>query len=192
MDITFFADVRDFRAWLEQHHDSAPELWVGFYKKSAQKPGLSYPEAVDQALCFGWIDGIRKTHDSQAYTNRFTPRRKGSYWSLVNVRKVEQLTRDGLMRPAGIAALKARTPEKTGVYSSEQTKLSLENEHELLANPAAAAYWKAAAPSYRKQATWWVISAKREETRAARMAQLINCCSRGVKVPPFRRAGEPS
>lgn len=122
MQPKFFEKPADFRRWLEQNHASETELWVGFYKKSTGKPSITWPEAVEQALCFGWIDGVRKTIDAESYTNRFTPRRRGSNWSLVNIRKVNELTESGLMQPAGKRAFEARDPAKSGVYLFEQKK----------------------------------------------------------------------
>ncbi len=193
-DPWFFESQASFREWLTAHHNASSELWLGFWKKSSRRGGLEYPQAVDEALCFGWIDGIRKSLDEESFTNRFTPRRKGSTWSLVNVRRIGELRAAGLVHPAGEAAFAARTDERTGIYSAEQSDVELgaENEALLAANPAALEYWKKSPPSYRKSASWWVISAKKPETREKRIADLIDCSARGVKIPLLRRPGEPS
>jgi uncharacterized protein YdeI (YjbR/CyaY-like superfamily) len=185
----YFETPGDFRAWLEEHHESAKELWVGFYKKSSGKPSITWPEAVDQALCFGWIDGIRKSVNAESYTNRFTPRRPRSNWSAVNVRRVQELTEAGLMRPSGIAAFQQRTEENTAVYSYEQTEAQLgaEYERQFQANEAAWSFFQAQPPWYRKTATRWVTSAKREETRLKRLATLIEDSEQGRTIPPLTR-----
>jgi len=173
---SFFATPDEFRAWLEENHESATELVVGFYKKGPGKPSITWPESVEQALCFGWIDGIRRSRDDESYTTRFTPRKRNSTWSRVNVEKVEELKRRGLMRPAGLRAYEERREAKTGVYSYEQreaAELPAECEERLRADTRAWEDWSARPPSYRKAAVWWVVSAKREETRERRLAQLV-------------------
>ena len=190
MNPTFFASPQELRAWLEEHHEEATELWVGFHKKATGRPSITWREAVDQALCFGWIDGVRKSIDAESYTNRFTPRRRGSSWSAVNVARVEELTRLGLMRPAGIRAFEARKDSKTGVYSYEQrrdARLAKADERALRANEEAWAFFQAQPPWYRRAAIWWVVSAKREETRARRLATLIESSAAGRTVPPLTR-----
>jgi uncharacterized protein YdeI (YjbR/CyaY-like superfamily) len=186
----FFATPEQFRAWLEEHHETASELWVGFYKKASGKPSITWPEAVEQALCFGWIDGVRRSLDDESYTNRFTPRKPTSNWSLINVAKVEELKQRGLMAPAGLRAYEARKPERTGVYSSERAQpavLPSEFEERLRANSAATEWFEGRPPGYRKTAIHWVISAKREETRLRRLQQLIDCSAEGRNVPPLAR-----
>jgi uncharacterized protein YdeI (YjbR/CyaY-like superfamily) len=186
----FFATAEEFGAWLEEHHEAASELWVGFYKKASGKPSITWPEAVEQALRFGWIDGVRRSVDDEAYTNRFTPRKPASNWSLINVAKVEELEQRGLMAPAGLRAYEARTPERTGVYSSERREaavLPAEFEERLRANAAASEWFEARPPGYRKTAIHWVVSAKREETRMRRLQQLIDCSAEGRTVPPLTR-----
>jgi uncharacterized protein YdeI (YjbR/CyaY-like superfamily) len=186
----FFATPEEFRAWLEEHHETASELWVGFYKKASGKPSITWPEAVEQALCFGWIDGVRHSLDDESYTNRFTPRKPTSNWSLINVAKVEELEQRGLMAPAGLRAYEARKPERTGVYSSERVQpavLPSEFEERLRANSAATEWFEGRPPGYRKTAIHWVISAKREETRLRRLQQLIDCSAEGRNVPPLAR-----
>jgi uncharacterized protein YdeI (YjbR/CyaY-like superfamily) len=194
VELAFFASRAEFRAWLERHHTSVDELWVGFHKKASGKDGLTYDEAVEESLCFGWIDGIRRSVDAGTTSQRYTPRRPRSIWSLINVRKFETLEAAGRVTPAGRAAFEARTPERTGVYSGEQADLQLAPEYlaRLHAEPAAWAHWESAPKSYRKPATWWVISAKRPETRERRFELLLDCCTRGVKIPLLRRPGEPS
>jgi uncharacterized protein YdeI (YjbR/CyaY-like superfamily) len=175
---TFFAAPEEFRAWLEEHHATEPELLVGFYKKGSGRPSITWPESVDEALCFGWIDGVRRSLGDEAYTIRFTPRRQRSVWSNVNIRRAGELIAEGRMRPAGLAAFEARTGERSGVYSFEQKdqeKVVLDEAQarEFQAVPGAWEYFQAQAPWYRRTATWWVISAKKEETRAKRLATLI-------------------
>jgi uncharacterized protein YdeI (YjbR/CyaY-like superfamily) len=173
----FFATPDEFRAWLEENHESAREVVVGFYKKSTDRPSLTWTESVREALCFGWIDGVRRRIDDDSYSIRFTPRNRGSNWSVVNVRHVEELTRAGRMHPAGIEAFEARTPEKTGVYTYEnrhEAKLSPEHEEQFRANEKAWEFFQAQPPGYRQTAIFWVVSAKREETRARRLATLID------------------
>ena len=185
---SFFATPDELRAWLEENHESATELLVGFYKKGSGKPSITWPESVEQALCFGWIDGVRRGLDDESYTIRFTPRKRSSTWSRVNLEKVEELKRRGLMRPAGLRAYEERREAKTGVYSYEQretAELPAEYEERLRANAKAWEDWSARPPSYRKAAIWWVVSAKREETRERRLAQLIEHSARGRTVPPL-------
>jgi uncharacterized protein YdeI (YjbR/CyaY-like superfamily) len=161
---------------------------VGFHKKGSGRPSITWPEAVEQALCFGWIDGVRRSLDDESYTIRFTPRKPTSTWSRVNLEKVEELKRRGLMRPAGLRAYEQRREEKTGIYSYEQreaAELPAEYEERLRANAAAWKDWSARPPSYRKAATWWIVSAKREETRERRLAQLLEHAEKGRTVPPL-------
>jgi len=186
----FFATPALFRAWLEEHHATQPELLVGFYKKSCGKPSITWPESVDEALCFGWIDGVRKNLAEDAYTIRFTPRKASSIWSAINVAKIARLEELGKLAEAGRRAFAARRAERTGVYSferSEPAKLSPEQERALRANRAAAAFFDAQPPWYRRTATHWVISAKREETRQRRLEQLIEDSAQGRTIPPLTR-----
>jgi uncharacterized protein YdeI (YjbR/CyaY-like superfamily) len=183
----FFATAAELRAWLEANHDRADELWVGLYRKSSGRPSVTWPEVVEEALCFGWIDGIRKGHGPDSYMNRITPRRPGSNWSAINVANVERLTRDGRMRPAGLAAYDARDPARTAVYSFEQEEHSLTPDHEarFRANAVAWAWWETAPPSYRRAATHWVASAKQEATRERRLEQLIADSAAGRRIAPL-------
>jgi uncharacterized protein YdeI (YjbR/CyaY-like superfamily) len=189
-DVRFFATPEKWRQWLEKHHARAAEVWVGFYRKSSGTPSITWSEAVDEALCYGWIDGIRKTIDESRYTNRFTPRRKGSNWSAVNIAKVTELAKQGRMRAAGLAAFEARTPEQSGVYSYEQrdaATLGEEYERRFRANRKAWAWFQAQAPYYRRLATRWVMSAKQEATRERRLAVLIEDSAAGRRIGPMRR-----
>ena len=191
MEVAFFATPADLRAWFEQHAETHSEQWVGFYKKGSGRPSITWPEAVDQALCFGWIDGIRKSIDGESYKIRFTPRRPTSIWSAVNIARVEELTRLGLMLPAGLRAYAKRTEERS--YSYEQRKqaaLDAEAEQQFRANAPAWAFFQAQTPSYRMTAIWWVISAKKDETRRKRLATLIEDSAAGRQIgqsPPRSR-----
>jgi uncharacterized protein YdeI (YjbR/CyaY-like superfamily) len=187
---TFFATPAEFRAWLEEHHDAGGELWVGFHKKGSGKPSVTWPEAVDQALCFGWIDGLRKGIDETSYTIRFTPRKPRSTWSLVNVNRAKELAELGLMTPAGVAAFEARTEENSGVYSYEQrnaAKLDPAHERQFRANEKAWRFFQAQPAGYRKTAIWWIVSAKKEETRLRRLAALVEHSAEGRRIPPLTR-----
>ncbi|MBE2182789.1 MAG: YdeI/OmpD-associated family protein [Anaerolineae bacterium] len=172
----FFETAADFRMWLEKNHQSETELWVGMYKKSTGRPSITWPEVVDQCLCFGWIDGLRKTIDEYRFMNRITPRKPTSNWSAVNIAKVETLTAQGLMYPAGLEAFSKRKDEKSRVYSFEQAKEAALNEEEIAQfqrHPEAWAWFESRPPGYRRKAIHWVISAKRAETRQKRLAALI-------------------
>ena len=172
----FLATPEEFRAWLEEHHDTASELLVGFYKVKTGIPSMTWSESVDEALCFGWIDGKGKRIDDKSHSIRFTPRRKGSIWSAVNVAKVATLTEEGRMRPAGLAAFEARREDRTAIYSFERDEpaaFSPEHNAQLLANAAAREFFENQAPWYQRAATHWVVSAKRQDTRDRRMASLI-------------------
>lgn len=186
----FFATPEEFRAWLEENHATARELWVGYTKKGVGRPSITWPESVDEALCFGWIDGIRRSVDDTSYMNRFTPRRPGSNWSAVNIARVAELTAQGRMRPAGLAAFDRRRDETTAVYSYEQrhqAALEEAEEQQLRADPAAWQFFQARPPSYRQAAIRWVISAKKAETRQSRLARLIEDSAQGRTVPPLTR-----
>jgi uncharacterized protein YdeI (YjbR/CyaY-like superfamily) len=190
VDPTFFATPEEFRAWLEAHHDKRKELWVGFYKKGSGKPSITYPEAVDEALCFGWIDGVRKSLDTESYVNRFTPRQARSTWSAVNIKRAKELERLGRMHPAGQKAFEARADERSAIYSYEQrhaAKLAPEHERQFRASKKAWAWFEAQPSSYRKAAIWWVVSAKKDETKGKRLATLIDDSAHGRTVPPLTR-----
>ncbi len=189
MKLKFFETPADFRRWLEANHASETELWVGFYKKSTGRPSITWPESVDEALCFGWIDGVRKTLDAESYTNRFTPRRRGSNWSLVNIRKAGGLIERGLMQPAGKQAFEARDPAKSGVYLFEQKKtatLPPAVKNRFKANRRAWEFFESQPPGYRKLAIRWVLSAKQEATRERRLATLIKDSAAGRRLAPLR------
>jgi uncharacterized protein YdeI (YjbR/CyaY-like superfamily) len=186
---TFFASAAAFAAWLERHGGEAEELWVGFYKKGSGKPGISYPEALDAALCCGWIDGVRKGIDEKRYAIRFTPRKAKSIWSAVNIRRAGKLTRAGKMKPAGAAAL-ARRQSGPAPYSFESRPRTLDSAcaRVLRASPRAVKFLEAQPPSYQRVVTFWVMSAKQEETRARRLQTLIASSEQGLWVPPMRWA----
>lgn len=190
MDITFFKSPAEFRSWLRKHHANAQELWVGFYKKDSGKPSITWPESVDEALCYGWIDGIRKRVDDVSYTNRFTPRKPTSTWSAVNIKRVGELTKKGLMRAPGLKAFELRKENRSGVYSYEQRSPDLPEQYQkkLKQHKAAWKYFASQPPSYRKAANWWVLSARKEETRMKRLAQLIEHSTNQRHIPQFQRA----
>jgi uncharacterized protein YdeI (YjbR/CyaY-like superfamily) len=189
----FFASPSEWRDWLAKHHNSETELWVGFHKKATGKPSITWPQSVDEALCFGWIDGIRKSLGPDGYMIRFTPRKRTSIWSSVNTKRVAELTRTKRMHPAGIEAFNARDPKKSGVYSFEQrhaAKLSDADIRKFKANRKAWEYFQSLAPGYRRVATFWVTSAKRQETRERRLSTLIADSAAGRKIGVLRRPGE--
>jgi uncharacterized protein YdeI (YjbR/CyaY-like superfamily) len=187
---TFFATSADFRAWFERHHASSRELLVGFHKRASGKPSITWPESVDQALCFGWIDGVRRSIDATSYSIRFTPRKATSNWSSINVRRVKELTASGLMRPAGLDAFERRSEEKSGVYSYEQRKSAALPAAALArfrANAKAWKFFRAQPPWYQRTAAYWVISAKKEETRERRLDTLIHDSASGRTIGPLTR-----
>ncbi len=187
MKIEFFKSRADFRKWLEQHHGTSQELWVGFCKKSSGQESVTWPESVDEALCFGWIDGIRKRVDEISYTIRFTPRKAGSIWSAVNIRRVMDLSDKGLMQPAGLNAFRARRENRSGIYSYEKRSGKFDEPYEerLRQSREAWEFFEAQPPSYRKAAIWWVVSAKREETRLRRLDQLVEDSAHGRRIRQF-------
>ena len=199
MTAKFFATPAAFRRWLEKNHDSASELVVGYYKKGSGRKGMTWPESVDQALCFGWIDGVRHTIDDESYSNRFTPRRARSNWSDVNVRRMKELIAQGLVHPAGLAAFKRRDHASddehdfSSKYSYEQREtaaLTGEYERLLKENRKAWSFFQAQPPGYRKLVAFWVLNAKQESTRLRRLQQLIDDSAAGRRAGPMRRAGE--
>ncbi len=192
---TFFATPAEFRAWLEANHETATELLVGFHKKGSGLPSIAWPESVDQALCFGWIDGVRRSLGETSYAIRFTPRTARSNWSAVNITRAQELRDQGLMHPAGLAAFAARSDERSNTYSFEQrgpVELSAGDRETFEANGDAWRFFQSQPPSYRKAAIWWVIGAKRDETRARRLATLIDDSAHERRVrsltPPAARA----
>ena len=180
----FFPTPADLRRWFAEHYATAPELIAGFYKRGSGEPGITWPELVDEALCVGWIDGIRRPLDERSYTIRLTPRRKGSIWSAVNIRRVEFLLAESRMQPAGLRAFAARRENRSGIYSYEQRQDRLPEPYAglLKANPEAWRFFEAQPPSYRKKLGWWVVSAKREETRRLRLEKLIAALAEGRRL----------
>lgn len=187
-DAIFFDGPGAFREWLEANHASETEVFVGFYKKATGKQTMTWSQAVDEALCFGWIDSVMRRIDEERHMQRFSPRKAGSNWSKINMAKVAKLKEAGLMRPAGLEAYEARSADRSGIYAFEQEKvagLPAEYEKRLRANAEAWKYWQDSAPSYRRTATHWVVSAKKEETRERRLTQLIKDSAAGRNAPPF-------
>jgi uncharacterized protein YdeI (YjbR/CyaY-like superfamily) len=192
MEPTFFATPEDFRAWLKEHHENETELLVGFHKKGSGRPSITWPESVDQALCFGWIDGVRRSIDGERYSIRFAPRKRRSTWSAVNVKRVGELEAEGLMRPAGRAAFERRHEDRTGIYSHERREAAAfdaEQERAFRADERAWAWFQDQPPYYRRAATHWVVSAKKPETRERRLRKLIDDSGAGRTVPPLTRPG---
>ena len=185
----FFETAGAFRDWLEANHLTATEVVVGFYRKASGRKSLTWPEAVDQALCFGWIDSIRRSAGDDAYTNRFTPRRATTTWSAVNIKRATELAAAGLMRPAGLAAFEARKESRSAIYSYEQQRAGLSDAFvaKFRAQPRAWEYFEAQPPGYRRTASWWVMSAKRIETRERRLATLIEDSANGRRLAAVSR-----
>ncbi len=182
--ITYFPTPADLRRWFRKHHASADELWVGYYKRASGTPSITWPESVDEALCVGWIDGIRKRVDAERYTIRFTPRRPGSIWSAVNIRRVTALSEERRMQPAGLEAFRTRQEYKSGIYSYEQRRPELPEPYAamLKKHKAAFAFFEAQPAWYRKQVSWWIVGAKKEETRLKRLEKLIAQSAGGKRV----------
>ncbi len=190
MKTLFFATPADFRAWLDRHHATEQELSVGFYKRNSAKPSITWPESVDVALCYGWIDGVRNSINEVSYRIRFTPRKLSSTWSAINVKRVAVLAKLGLMRPAGVKAFEARKGDKTGIYAYEQRKtaqLPRHYERQFRTNKRAWDFFQSQPPWYRRTATYRVISAKQEETRLRRLAELIKDSEAGRPIKELRR-----
>ena len=181
---TFFRNQAGFRKWLEKNHDRAPELLVGFHRVDSGKGGLTYREALDEALCFGWIDGLRKRYDAVSYTIRFSPRIDGSIWSVVNTRRMEELIELGRVHEAGLRIYQQRDKKKSKLYSYEVGKCKLDAalEKRFRANAAAWQFYQAQAPWYRRTSCYWVMSAKKEETRERRLAALIQDSAQGRRI----------
>jgi uncharacterized protein YdeI (YjbR/CyaY-like superfamily) len=183
---TFFPTPADFRAWLEAHHDKLREHLVGFHKIASGKPSITWPESVEVALCFGWIDGIRKSLDETSYTIRFTPRKPTSTWSAININLVRKLTEQGLMHPAGLKAFAARNEKKSAIYAYEQRKtarFTRDQEEQFRANKPAWEFFCSQAPWYQRVCTYWVITAKREETKLKRLSELIGHSQHQRRIP---------
>lgn len=185
----FFATPARWREWLEEHHATEQELLVGFYKKGSGKLSITWPESVDAALCYGWIDGVRRTIDDISYCIRFTPRKTRSIWSAVNAKRVGELIQTGLMHPAGIKAFEARREERSGIYAFEQRNIRFSKiqEQHFRANAVAWEFFRAQPPWYQRTATWWVVSAKRPETQVKRLATLIADSEAGRTIRPLTR-----
>ena len=192
MEPRFFATPAEFRAWLDAHHADEREVIVGYYRKGTGRPSMTWQESVDEALCFGWIDGIRRRIDEESYTNRFTPRRPRSNWSAINIKRAHELIQEGRMTPAGLAAFEARTDDRSAVYSYEQrheAQLDPEQERRLRANAAAWEWFQSRPPSWRRAAVYWVTSAKKPETRERRLATLIEDAAAGRMPKPLTPPG---
>jgi uncharacterized protein YdeI (YjbR/CyaY-like superfamily) len=186
----FFAKPSELQAWFKKNHDKASEIWVGFHKKSSGQPSITWPESVDEALCFGWIDSVRKSVNDTSYTNRFTKRKARSTWSAVNIRRAKELIGLGRMQPAGIKAFEQRSDERSAIYSYEQrqsAKLSGAFEKQFRANKKAWKFFRAQAPWYQRVAAFWVVSAKKDDTRLKRLAKLIEDSENGRTIPPLTR-----
>jgi len=184
-EIRFFAKPEDFRRWLKAYHGNTRELWVGFYKKDSGRPSITWPESVDEALCVGWIDGLRKTIDAQSYKIRFTPRQKASNWSAVNIARVKELTKLGRMGPAGLKAFERRTEEKSGIYAYENRKsavLGAATEKQFRARRKAWVFFQKLPTAYRQTLIWWIVTAKKEETRKQRLEKLIAASEAGRRL----------
>ena len=192
-DVIFFETAEEFGQWLAENGDSKTEVWVGYYKKGVDKIAITYPESVDLALRWGWIDGIRKGIDSISYKNRFTPRKAKSIWSATNIKRIEELTELGLMQPAGLKIFQARSADKEKLYAYENEERQLDEVQVQLfqATETAWQFFKAQSPSYQKTAIWWVISAKQEKTRQSRLATLIDASANGHKIAMYNYSAKP-
>ncbi len=189
MQPRFFANAGELRNWFRENHDKLDEQWIGYFKKDTGVPSIDWPQSVDVALCFGWIDGIRKRNDDESYMVRFTPRRPRSRWSTRNIGRMEALMADGLVEAPGMRAFRSRNMDRPQSETAART-LPPDLESRLKANPDAWRYFQGARPSYRKQAALWITSAKKAETRMARLGLLIESCAGGMPVPPLRRSGK--
>ncbi len=186
----YFASPAEWREWLQEHHADTAELLVGFYKVGSGRPSLTWPQSVDQALCLGWIDGVRRSIDAKRYVIRFTSRRRSSVWSGVNTRRVEELTKAGLVHSAGLKAFEARKESKSGIYAYEQQRknATLGPRHTMIfkANPGAWKFFQSQPPWYRRTTSWWVVSTKKEETRLRRLNALMADSAKGLIIQPLR------
>jgi len=189
----FFATTGAWRAWLEEHHADTEELWVGLHKRDSGQPSITWPESVDGALCFGWIDGVRRSVDASSYMIRFTPRKPRSTWSAINIKRVAELSKLGLMHAAGLAAFDKRDESRFCTYSYEQkktAKLPSDYEKKFRAQRSAWEFFQAQPPWYQRTSTLWVVSAKKEETRGRRLAILIDYSGKKKPIPPLARPGK--
>src|SRR5438093_10418748 len=194
-EVRIFGGPSEFREWLEEHHNSESELWVGYYKRGVAKSSITYPESVEQALCYGWIDGIGYRINDEVHANRFTPRKRRSNWSAVNLAKVAELEKAGLMHPAGRKAFEERDQRRDAPYSYENRPHDLPPDAaaRMQANAEAWRYWQAQTASYRRAATWWIVSAKQEATRQRRLETLIDDSAAHRPIKPLvPRRGERS
>lgn len=189
-DIAFFRTPEDFRRWFAKNHTRVAELWVGFYKKDSGKPSITWPESVDEALSYGWIDAIRKSIDDISYKIRFTPRKPRSIWSAVNIKRARALIEQGRMQPAGLKAFEARLENRSGIYSYEQRRDELEEPYRsiLKKNKAAWDFFHTRPPWYRKTVGWWIVSAKKEKTRLKRLETLIRDSANKRTLPQLTRS----
>ncbi len=187
----FFATPADWRFWLEQYHVEYQELWVGFHKRDSGRPSITWPESVDVALCFGWIDGVRKSIDATSYKIRFTPRKPRSVWSAVNLKRASELSKLGLMHSSGLVAFEKREAIRSVIYAYEQQRksavLTPAYRKEFRAHPSAWKFFQSQPPWYQRTSSWWVIGAKREETRRKRLATLIACSAKSKTIPALTR-----
>lgn len=192
-NVIYFQSPAQLRAWFEANHERATELWVGQYRKSTGRPSLTWPELVDQCLCIGGIDGVRYSLDKESFAQRVTPRRKSSNWSAVNIKRFGELDKTGLAHPQGRAAFAAREKARSATYSYENRSRGLDKklEAKFRKHPAAWKFFQSQAPWYRRAASHWVVSAKREETRTKRLQELIEHSTKGEKVPPLRPRSSP-
>jgi uncharacterized protein YdeI (YjbR/CyaY-like superfamily) len=192
MKPVYFATPKALRKWFDKHHATSEELWVGYYKVGSGKPSITWQESVDEALCVGWIDGIRKSIDEISYTIRFTPRKKTSTWSAINIGRVKLLTGEGRMRPEGLEAYNARNENKVGLYSYEQRPPDLPAQFSTIfrRNKPAWEFYQSQPPSYRRAVTWYVVSAKKEETRISRLQKLIDECANGRRLGQVAQIGQ--
>jgi uncharacterized protein YdeI (YjbR/CyaY-like superfamily) len=186
----FFKNQSAFRKWLKSNHGKSKEITVGYYKVDSGKPSITYKESVDEALCFGWIDGIRRSLGAESYTIRFTPRNPKSIWSAVNIKRVNELKETGQMQPAGLKVFEERDVKKSKLYSFEQknVKLSADYEKQFRKNKKAWEFFESQPPSYRTPAMWWIMSAKQEETQKRRLEILIADSGNGLRIAPLRRS----
>lgn len=189
----FFATQAELRRWFSKNHKTAKELLLGYYKVGSGKPSVTWPQTVDEALCFGWIDGVRKSIDGESYTIRFTPRRARSIWSAVNIKRAGELKELGLMKPAGLKTFEQRDPKRAQLYSSEQRTVAWPPtlEKQFKQNKPAWAFFSEQPPGYRKTISWWVISAKKEETQQKRLARLIEMSAAGKRIDLMAPFGKP-
>ncbi len=186
----FFATPSEWRAWLEKNHAETEELWVGFYKRESGRPSITWPESVDGALCFGWIDGVRKSIDEKSYKIRFTPRKPRSTWSAINIKRVTELSKLGFMHARGLAAFEKRDGDRSGIYAYEQRKgaaLQPAFEKQFRKDRRAWEFFQSRPAWYRRTSAWWVISAKKEETKKRRLEILISCSSGQKNIPSLNR-----